>query len=277
MTGLPKENTEINCSELQDSDSSEYVSGVVEPRISRYARYIVLFFLFASIASLIFQLFSGLEDGIKLTDLLEERMYYFFFIMVTLIYMALPKLIQKKMGFVADQRLVIVITLFIFAGSFLGQALSFFDRFFWWDMMLHTISGVILGLLAFALTSALNESKNATVALNPFYVAMFSFTFAVAIGGLWEIGEYLFDWILGTTMQCWNDDPSRYFTGHDYQGVAIIDTMEDMIVSTIGALVVSVVGYFYLSRGKSFMAAKKIRGSSDSENKKNEEKTKEEN
>ena len=237
---------------------SEYATKVVEPRISRYVRYFVWGVLFLSIVSLGIQLFLGLEDGTRLADLLEERIFYFFFIAMTLIYMAIPTLIQKKMGFVVDRRLVVVITLFIFVGTFLGQALSFFDRFFWWDTMLHTISGVILGLLAFALTSALNESERTKVTLNPFYVALFSFTFAVAIGGLWEIGEYLMDWIFKTTMQCWNEDPSLYFTGNDYQGTAIIDSMEDMIVSTLGALVVSIIGFFYLSHGKSFMEAKRL-------------------
>jgi len=248
-----------NSKKKQINDSySDYETGVVEPKISRYVRYSVWFILLLSIVSLGIQLFLGLEDGIRLLDLLEERIYYFFFIMVTLIYMALPKLIQEKMGVVVDQRLVVVVTLFIFAGTFLGQALSFFDRFFWWDTMLHAISGVILGFLAFALTSALNKSERTKVTLNPFYVALFSFTFAVAIGGLWEIGEYTMDWIFGTTMQCWNDDPSLYFTGNDYQGAAIIDSMEDMIVSTLGAIVVSIIGFFYLSHGKSFMEAKKI-------------------
>jgi len=247
-----------NTDKKHSAQSSEYETRVIEPKISRYVRYFVWGVLCLSITSLVIQLFIGLEDGTGLTDLLEERIYYFFFILVTLGYMALPKLIQEKMGFVVDQRLVVVVTLFIFAGTFLGQALSFFDRFFWWDTMLHTISGVILGLLAFALTSALNNSERTKVALNPFYVALFSFTFAVAIGGLWEIGEYMMDWIFKTTMQCWNDDPSLYFTGNDYQGAAIIDSMEDMIVSTLGAIVVSVIGYFYLSRGKSFMEAKKL-------------------
>ncbi len=238
----------------------QYASGVVEPRITRYIRYFVLFVLFISIALIAFQIFNGLEDGVTLDDLLQEYVYYFFFIIMTLVYLALPGFVQKRMGFVVDPRLIVVISLFIFAGSFLGQALSFFDRFTWWDTMLHTISGIILGLIAFALTSALNDSEKSTLKLNPFYVALFSFTFAVAAGALWEIGEYTLDWLFGTTMQCWDEDATLYLTGNPaYQDVAIIDTMEDLIVDTIGALIVSVVGYFYLSRGKPFMTAKRIR------------------
>lgn len=241
-------------------DSDDYVGGVIEPKISRYLRYFVLFVLFVSIALLVWQVVDGLEDGVTIDSLLQENIYYFFFILTTLIYMSLPKLVQKRMGFVVDQRLVVVISLFIFAGSFLGQAFSFFDRFYWWDTMLHTISGILLGLIAFALTSALNDSEKSALKLNPFYVALFSFTFAVAAGALWEIGEYSMDWIFGTTMQCWNEDPAAYLTGNPaYQDAAIIDTMEDLMVDTFGALIVSVVGYFYLSRGKPFMETKRIR------------------
>lgn len=68
------------------------------------------------------------------------------------------------------------------------------------------------------------------------------------------------DWFFQTTMQCWNEDATTYLTGNpNYQNVALINTMEDLIVDTVGALLVSVVGYFYLSKGKPFMEAKKIR------------------
>ncbi|MCL2549666.1 MAG: hypothetical protein FWE78_01825 [Methanimicrococcus sp.] len=242
------------------ADDSKYASGVVEPKISKYLRYFVIFVLFGSIALIGFQVFIGLEEGVTIDDIFQENVYFFFFIITTLIYMAFPGIIQKKMGFVVDSRLIVVITLFIFAGTFLGQAFSFFDRFPWWDVMLHTISGIILGLIAFALTSALNDSSKSNLTLNPFYVALFSFTFAVAAGALWEIGEYTMDWLFGTTMQCWNDDPAAYLTGNPaYQSAEIIDTMQDLMVSTAGALAVSIVGYYYLSRGKPFMETKKIK------------------
>lgn len=241
-------------------DSRQYASKVVEPRLSKYLRYFVLLVLFGSIALIIFQIFSGLEDGVTIDDVLQENVYFFFFSIITLIYMALPKIIQKKMGFVVDSRLIVIITLFIFAGPFLGQAFSFFDRFAWWDTILHALSGIILGLIAFALTSALNDSPKGNLALNPFYVALFSFTFAVAVGALWEICEYLMDWFFETTMQCWNEDAAMYLTGNPaYQSTAIIDTMEDLMVDTLGALVVSVIGYFYLSHSKPFMEIKKIK------------------
>jgi len=244
--------------------SNGYADGIVEPKITKYLRYFVLLVLFLSITLNFWNIFTGLEDGITIDDLLQENISFFFFIIMTLVYMALPGFIQRKMGFVVDQRLIVVISLFIFAGSFLGQAFSFFDRFSWWDTMLHTISGIILGLIAFALTSALNSSEKSELKLNPFYVALFSFTFAIAIGALWEIAEYLMDWFFQTTMQCWNEDATTYLTGNPaYQNVALIDTMEDLIVDTIGALSVSVVGYFYLSKGKPFMEAKKIKGSDE--------------
>ena len=244
------------------ADDSEYASKVVEPKISKYLRYFVIFILFGSIALIGLQVFEGLEDGVTLDDIFQENLYFVFFTIMTLIYMAFPGIIQKRMGFVVDSRLIVVITFFIFAGTFLGQAYNFFERFSWWDIMLHTISGIILALIAFALTSALNDSKKAGLTLNPFYVALFSFTFAVAAGTLWEIGEYTMDWLFGTSTQCWHHDPAMYLTGNPaYQHAELIDTMQDLMVSTIGALVVSVIGYYYLSRGKPFMEAKKLKKS----------------
>ncbi|MDR0767284.1 MAG: hypothetical protein LBE57_02380 [Methanosarcinales archaeon] len=243
---------------IDHSNESEEYADLVEPKISKYLRYFVLFVLFVSIALVTLSIFMGLE-GMTPDEILYENIFYFFFIIMTLIYMSLPGLIQKKMGFVVDQRLIVVITLFIFAGTFLGQVFHFFDHFTWWDKMLHAISGVILGLIAFALVSALNNSTKAGMQLNPFFVALFSFTFAVAVGALWEIAEYMSDWLFGTAMQCWDQDPASFLTGNPIQGAAIIDTMEDLMVSTIGALIVSVTGYFYLSRGKPFMSVKRIR------------------
>lgn len=252
-------------------DPADFVSRVIEPKISKYLRYFVWFVLLASIALLAWDVFTGLEDGVTMDDILQENIYYFFFIIMTLIYMSLPGFIQRRMGFVVDQRLIVVISLFIFGGSFLGQALSFFDHFAWWDTMLHMISGIILGLIAFALTSALNASEKSTLSLNPFYVALFSFSFAVAGGALWEIAEYGMDWIFGTTMQCWDENAAAYLTGNPaYQDAAIIDTMEDLIVDTVGALIVSFVGYFYLSKGKPFMEATKIHPSAKEDGKKEE-------
>ncbi|WNY25288.1 hypothetical protein [Methanolapillus millepedarum] len=261
-----KENTPCVCagSDVCGSpadDDSYYTDEIIEPKIMKYIRTGLILVLVISILMFIYRYFVGFGNEMTLDEYVENEFFFLFFTVATLIYLSLPTYVQKKMNFVADPWLVIAIVLFIFAGSFLGQGLGFFERFAWWDTMLHTISGVILGLIAFALTSALNDSKKCGLYLNPFYVALFSFTFAVAVGALWEIVEYSFDWILATTMQCWDQDPSLYLTGRIYQGAGLIDTMEDLIVDAIGAFFVSAVGYFYLVRGKPFMEGKRLRKS----------------
>ncbi|WNY26627.1 hypothetical protein [Methanolapillus ohkumae] len=256
-----------------EDDDNYFADEIIEPKIAKYIRWGLIFILILSVLLFVYRYLTGFDTELATDEFLENEFFFLFFTTMTLIYLFLPKFVQKKMKFVADPWLVIVIVLFIFAGSFLGQGLNFFERFPWWDVFLHTISGIILGLIAFALTSALNESKDCGIKLNPFYVALFSFTFAIAVGALWEIVEYLFDWFLATTMQCWDQDPSLYITGRIYQGAGLIDTMEDLIVDTLGALFVSTVGYFYLSRGKPFMRGKRLRTKEQqNENKEHKEK-----
>ncbi|MCL2142307.1 MAG: hypothetical protein FWH46_05470 [Methanimicrococcus sp.] len=243
----------------EQNGSLKCTDKVVESKVSKYLRYFVWFVLIVNILLFLYQAYRSYStDGVIFdNELINESFYFFFFTVMTLIYMSLSGFIQKKMKIVIPPHLISMIALFIFLGTFLGQAMGFFAYFFWWDKMLHTISGMILGLIAFAVISAFNDS-DFDFRLGPIYAAIVSFLFAVAVSGLWEVAEYSFDCIFGTTMQCWNDDPTQYFTGLPEQGAGLIDTMEDLIVATIGAFIVSVVGYSYLKKGKSFMESKRL-------------------
>ena len=96
--------------------------------------------------------------------------------------------------------------------------------------MLHTLSGAIIGAIGFSLVYMLNEKDRVAMKLSPVFVAIFSFGFALSIGTLWEIFEFLMDSLFG----------------FDMQKSGLIDTMWDLIVDALGALVISVLGYLYL-------------------------------
>ena len=78
--------------------------------------------------------------------------------------------------------------------------------------------------------------------MKPAFVALFSFTFAIAIGSLWAIFEYSMDSLLGLNMQ----------------KSGLVDTMWDLIVDAVGAFVISVLGYFYMKRGFEYFVEKCI-------------------
>lgn len=130
--------------------------------------------------------------------------------------------------------------LFVFGALFLGEFRSFYERFWWWDVALHASSGLLLGILGFLLVFVLNENKRIDLHMRPGFVALFAFVFAVAVGTFWEIFEFAVDRIFGTTMQKpMLGDPS-----------GLTDTMWDLIVDALGALVISAFAWWHMKRGQ---------------------------
>ena len=130
--------------------------------------------------------------------------------------------------------------LFVFGALFLGEFRSYYERFWWWDIALHASSGLLLGILGFLLVYVMNASKRIDLHMRAGFVALFAFVFAVAVGTFWEIFEFAVDQVFGTTMQKpMLGDPS-----------GLTDTMWDLIVDALGALVISAFGWWHMKRNK---------------------------
>src|SRR5690606_11091243 len=91
--------------------------------------------------------------------------------------------------------------IFIFASLFLGEVRGYYIRYWWWDIALHTASGLLLGIWGFLLVYVLNESQDIEMQMKPRFVALFAFFFAVGCGALWEIFEFAMDQLFGMNMQ----------------------------------------------------------------------------
>lgn len=129
---------------------------------------------------------------------------------------------------------------FVFSALFLGEVRSYYDRIWWWDIALHSTSGLLMGIFGFLLVYVLNASERIAFSMTPRFIAFFAFMFAVAVGAIWEIFEYLMDTIFGANMQkSMFDDPS-----------GLTDTMWDMIVNAIGAACISTMGWWYMKRDR---------------------------
>lgn len=120
--------------------------------------------------------------------------------------------------------------LFICLALFFGEVLDFYNRYWWWDLFLHAWSGFLLGITGFVLVYVLNENENINFDLSPGFIALFACMFAISMGAIWEIFEYFMDEAFGMNMQ----------------KSGLQDTMWDLIVDTIGAVVIAVLGYGYL-------------------------------
>ena len=161
-----------------------------------------------------------------------------FLIILTFIMTYYPSVLEKRFGVYLPNTLQIIITLFIFAAQVLGEMNNFYDKIPWWDTMLHATSGTILGLLGFMFVYLLNKNRESNVNLSPIFVVLFAFCFAITMGVFWEFFEYASDRLLGYNMQKFR------MPGQD----GLVDTMEDLIVDTIGAIVACVFGWLYIKQ-----------------------------
>ena len=123
------------------------------------------------------------------------------------------------------------IVTFIVGTIFLGEVGNFYERFWWWDIFMHTGSAIGFGMIGTVIM--LIFVRGDSLSAPPFLLSLMAFAFAVCIGTVWEIFEFAMDQIFGLNMQK---------SGH-------IDTMSDLIVDSIGALIGASVGYWYLKRG----------------------------
>lgn len=171
-------------------------------------------------------------------QLLEQRWFSALLVMAIALLVVGPTLLGHRLPVFIPAEFQVLALLFTFSALFLGEVQDLYSRIWWWDIALHTSSGLLLGLLGFLLVYILNENERADLHMRPRFVAFFAFVFAVAVGAIWEIFEFAMDRFFGTQMQ-------KPMLGDDS---GLTDTMWDLIVDTLGALVISSVGWWYMHR-----------------------------
>ena len=161
-----------------------------------------------------------------------------------LIVMFLPAFVNRRFAIAIPSAMQILYFVFLYAAIYLGEVRDFYYRFAFWDDLLHLLSGMMLAVLGFFLVRLLNDSEHRQVRLSAGFVAFFAFTFAVASGAIWEIYEFTIDGLLNTNMQKYATESGMQFVGRD----ALTDTMGDLIMDTMAALFISLIGYASLQR-----------------------------
>ena len=159
---------------------------------------------------------------------------------LTLILFMVPQFIDKKLGVTIPVGLETVILIFIFSAEILGEINAFYVKIPVWDTILHTTNGFLMAAIGFALIDLFNRSDRFSIKMSPYFVAFFAFCFSMTVGVLWEFFEFSMDWFFGLD-------------------IGIVDTMKDLMVNFVGAVVFSVIGILYLKhRGKGKLAASLI-------------------
>lgn len=214
-----------------------------------------------------------------------------FLCVLTLVLFFVPSFIERTVKIDVPDTLEVIILLFIFAAEILGEIRAYYIQYPYWDTMLHTLNGFLCAAIGFSLVDILNRSDRFTFSLSPVYLAVVAFCFSMTVGVLWEFFEWAMDnffhldmqkdtvvHAIGTVMLdptggnvpqhikgitdvivVTADGTQRSLGLGGYLDIGLNDTMKDLFVNFIGAVVFSVIGYFYVkSRGKGRFARRFI-------------------
>ncbi len=203
-----------------------------------------------------------------------------FLCILTLILFLIPFWINNKLNIDIPNVLEIIIFLFIFSAEILGEINNFYAHIPNWDTILHTLNGFLCAAIGFSMIDILNNSDRFHINLSPIFVALVAFCFSMTIGVLWEFFEFGADQLVKTDMQKdriiqtistvtlepegkndpvvidnidktiiesnKNGEKVETIIEGGYLDIGIIDTMKDLFVNFIGAVVFSILGYFYI-------------------------------
>ena len=206
-----------------------------------------------------------------------------FLCVLTLFLFTLPSFLERTIRIEIPDTLEVIILLFIFAAEILGEIQAYYIQYPYWDTMLHTLNGFLCAAIGFSLLDIINRNEKLKFSLSPVYLAVVAFCFSMTIGVLWEFFEFSMDQLFLLDMQ--KDtvvhsigsvmlDPAggnhpisiKHITDvivvtadgaqqslglGGYLDIGIIDTMKDLFVNFIGAVVFSTIGFIYVkNRGK---------------------------
>lgn len=200
-------------------------------------------------------------------------------VLVLVIY-ALPSFIERRLHIDIPSALEIIIFVFVFAAEILGELQAYFIKYPYWDTVLHTSSGFLFAAVGYSLVDLLNRSEKVKFELSPIYIAITSFCFSMTIGVLWEFIEFAADRLFlldmqkdtvlnaisSVTLDPTNSNVAIYvdnitdmsINGQSlglggYLDIGLYDTMEDLFVNFIGAVIFSVIGFIEHKSGRRFL------------------------
>ena len=216
-----------------------------------------------------------------------------FLCILTLILFTIPYFLDKKFKIELPTVLEVIILLFIFSAEILGEIQNFYGTFKHWDTLLHTINGFLCAAIGFSLIDILNRNEKVHMNLSPIFVALVAFCFSMTIGVLWEFFEFGADTffrkkkkkdrvvtdistvtlhpegknipikidninntIINYTDENGNEDIKIVEGG--YLDIGIIDTMKDLLVNFIGAIIFSFIGYLYIKNRDKYKFAEEF-------------------
>ncbi len=240
-------------------------------------------------AFIVYTLFRAVTVFVIVRNAIGGRWENCFVGFLALALFMIPPFVEKKFKLELPTVLEILAFSFVFCAEILGEIGGYYVKVPLWDTMLHTVNGFMFAAFGFCLVDILNKTQKFRFELSPVFTALVAFCFSITIGTLWEFFEFSADMLLATDMQkdffvssvssvalnpsganspivLENIIKSTIVTSggeltvtDGYLDIGLYDTMKDMFVNFIGALVFSIIGFFYIKhRGHGKVASKFI-------------------
>ena len=198
---------------------------------------------------------------------------------LALILLLIPPFVEKNVKVQLPTALEITAYIFVFCSEILGEVNCYYIKYPMWDTMLHTVNGFMFAAFGFCLVDIFNRNRNIRFRLSAGFLAVVAFCFSMTIGVLWEFTEFAVDSTARMDMQkdsiiqefssvkldeTDSNKPVRVknikktvITSGDkeivieggYLDIGLRDTMKDLFVNFVGAVVFSIIGYIYIKQG----------------------------
>lgn len=226
----------------------------------------------------VYVVFRAIAIFMLINQLIMLRWGNVFILVLTLALFAIPLLVERFFKIEFSNLLELIIILFIFSSTILGELSDFYGYFKIWDTALHTLNGFLAAGVGFSLIYLLNKNVEG-MNLTPLFLAMVTFCFSMTVGVMWEFFEYYADRWMDLDMQKdrvvqqinsvnigdennevfhieniqrtvieskdVSGDIEKIVIEGGYLDIGIIDTMKNLFVNLLGAIVFSVFGYLY--------------------------------
>ncbi|WP_318618455.1 membrane-spanning protein [Priestia megaterium] len=119
--------------------------------------------------------------------------------------------------------LIVGYYIFLFSSLFLGSIEDFYNRFKWWDAVLHFYKGIFMGFVGISLYKLFIATR-IQARISKWIIFLFVLSISVNATVLWEVYEFLGDLTFTHTMQSGGNT----------------DTMYDIIIGMISGLLTAI-------------------------------------
>ena len=198
----------------------------------------------------------------------SNELFSYFYCLATVAFVALPLVMSVLFRWKMNLFFYLLFT-FYTVGPLLGAVYNFYYLTTWWDVLLHLLAGTVFAVVGGQFAYALNRNRETSY----LFAALFGVLLSISIAVVWEIFEYSSDVFLHSDMQADTvihsiftkinraDGLADAYEGitetvvngqslgiNGYLDIGLIDTMHDMIIETVGALIFPI--YVLIDRNK---------------------------